>query len=128
MAELARANGIEVVIGTVLPVCDCARWDDGTIRVQTRERPPLRIAELNDRIARLARESGYGLVDYHSAMADGVGRLRQELTDDGLHPNRAGYAVMAPPTERAVAAAGERIRRRRAAAPSPVPERRAPMP
>ena len=28
-----------------------------------------------------------------------------ELTDDGLHPNRAGYVAMAPLAEKAIAAA-----------------------
>jgi lysophospholipase L1-like esterase len=38
-------------------------------------------------------------------MADEAGMLKTELTDDGLHPNRAGYAVMAPLAEKAIARA-----------------------
>lgn len=115
MAELARANDIEVVLGSLLPVCDCARWGDGTTRVQTRERPPQQILELNRWIAGFARDNGHGLVDYHAAMTDGAGMLRSELTDDGLHPNAKGYAVMAPLSEKAVAAALEKRRLGRSA-------------
>ncbi|HZR83436.1 MAG TPA: SGNH/GDSL hydrolase family protein [Candidatus Binatia bacterium] len=119
MAELAHANGIAVVLGTVLPVCDCAKSSDGTTIVQTAERPLRQIDELNQRIARVARERGYVLLDYNAAMRDDAGQLRKALTNDGLHPNAAGYAVMGPPTERAVAAALEKRRRSEAAARTP---------
>ena len=49
-------------------------------------------------------------LDYHTAMADAKGFLKDELSDDGLHPNARGYAVMAPLAERAVAAALKRKR------------------
>ena len=45
------------------------------------------------------------LLDYHAALADAAGALKPELNDDGLHPNAAGYAVMAPLAERAIARA-----------------------
>jgi lysophospholipase L1-like esterase len=102
MADLARAGGIRVVVGSLLPVCDCAPAGDGTRIVQTRERPPAAIAELNRRLAAWAREQGHVWVDYAGAMADGTGMLERELTNDGLHPNAAGYAVMAPLTEQAI--------------------------
>jgi lysophospholipase L1-like esterase len=41
-------------------------------------------------------------LDYYSAMVDGSGMLKQDLTYDCLHPNDAGYAVMAPLAERAI--------------------------
>ncbi len=44
-------------------------------------------------------------LDYHSAVADARGLLRPDLNDDGLHPNAAGYAVMAPLAETAIARA-----------------------
>jgi lysophospholipase L1-like esterase len=31
--------------------------------------------------------------------------LRKEITDDGLHPNAAGYAIMEPLAEKAIAKA-----------------------
>jgi lysophospholipase L1-like esterase len=44
-------------------------------------------------------------LDYHTALADAEGSLRAELTDDGLHPNKGGYALMAPLAEKAIARA-----------------------
>ena len=44
-------------------------------------------------------------LDYFSALADANGLLKPALNDDGLHPNAAGYAVMAPLAEKAIAEA-----------------------
>ena len=41
-------------------------------------------------------------LDYYSAMVDDKGFLKDELSNDGLHPNLQGYAVMAPLAERAI--------------------------
>ena len=56
-----------------------------------------------------AARRGIVYLDYHSAMADERQGLRRELSDDGVHPNEAGYRVMAPLVERAIA---EALRRR----------------
>ncbi len=45
------------------------------------------------------------LADYYAAMATPDGGLKPELTLDGVHPNKAGYAVMKPITQAAIAAA-----------------------
>ena len=42
-------------------------------------------------------------LDYHSAMADPRQGLPLELSSDGVHPNKAGYRVMAPLAEKAIA-------------------------
>jgi lysophospholipase L1-like esterase len=44
-------------------------------------------------------------LDYFSAVASPAGALRPELNDNGRHPNAAGYAVMAPLAEEAIAQA-----------------------
>ena len=44
-------------------------------------------------------------LDYYSAMIDDARMLRKEITEDGLHPNPAGYAIMEPLAEKAIAAA-----------------------
>lgn len=98
MAELAKANGIRVVLGSVLPVCDY-------IRVQTERRPMEKIKALNEWLKKYAAESGAVYLDYYSAMLDEAGFLKKELTYDGLHPNEAGYAVMEPLAARAIAEA-----------------------
>jgi acyl-CoA thioesterase-1 len=44
-------------------------------------------------------------LDYASAVADAAGAFKADLNGDGLHPNAAGYAVMAPLAEKAIAEA-----------------------
>jgi lysophospholipase L1-like esterase len=56
-------------------------------------------------VAEYARAIGPVYLDYFSAVAGPDGTLRSELTDDGLHPNAAGYAVMGPLAEAAIAKA-----------------------
>lgn len=98
MSELARTNGIRVVIASVMPVCD-------SLRPQTARHPPQQILTLNDWIKGYTAKNGFVYLDYYSAMVDSAGMLKQELTYDCLHPNDAGYAVMAPLAERAAAEA-----------------------
>jgi lysophospholipase L1-like esterase len=105
MAELARAHGIKVVLATLLPVCDCKQSPSGTHVVRTGDRPPEAIVALNRWIADYARKNGSVLLDYHRALAGSDGAFKSELTFDGLHPNQAGYTVMAPLAEKAIAAA-----------------------
>lgn len=95
MSELARANSIRVVLASVMPVCD-------SLRPQTARRPPQQILTLNDWIKSYTAKNGFVYLDYYSAMVDSSGMLKQELTHDCLHPNDAGYAVMAPLAERAI--------------------------
>ena len=79
------------------PVCDCTT-------VQTDLRPQAKIADWNDWLKQYAASSGSTYLDYYSSLA--VGRnLRPELTVDGVMPNEAGYAVMGPLAERAIAEA-----------------------
>ena len=98
MAELAKANGIKVVMSSVMPVSDY-------IRPQTPRRPNEKIRELNDWIKKYTAANGHVYLDYYSAMLDDKGVFKQELTYDGLHPNDAGYDVMLPLAEKAIAQA-----------------------
>ena len=98
MADIARANGMKVVMASVMPVCDYHR-------PQTAQRPPEKINALNRWIKETAARNHYVYLDYYSAMLDDKGLLRAELTGDGLHPNAAGYAIMAPLAEKAIAEA-----------------------
>ncbi len=111
MAELARANGIRVVLASLLPVCDC-------IKPQTARRPTEKILALNAWMKDYAAKNGLIYLDYYSAMLDEHKMLKQELTYDGLHPNDAGYEVMAPLAEKAIAAA---LHARSAEAPGKAP-------
>jgi lysophospholipase L1-like esterase len=105
MAELAWANNVRVVLASLLPVSDYEKTRDGKPVVRTVQRPPAQILALNEWMKSYAAAHGATYLDYHSAMADEKGFLRDELSDDGLHPNAKGYEVMAPLAERAVAAA-----------------------
>jgi lysophospholipase L1-like esterase len=105
MTEIAQANRIAVVLASLLPTTDEKRAADGTPIVRSVERPPGEILALNRWIAQFARAKKAIYLDYHSALVDGEGRLRDTLTEDGLHPNAAGYALMAPLAEKAIAAA-----------------------
>jgi lysophospholipase L1-like esterase len=71
----------------------------------TRGRPPAKILELNAWIKKYAAEHHEVYLDYFSATVDDAGFLKRELSEDGLHPNLAGYAVMAPLAEAAIAKA-----------------------
>lgn len=97
MAEIARANGIRVVLSSVLPAYEYP-WKRGLD-------PAPKIVALNSWIRRYAEETGAVYLDYHSAMVDARGGLRAGLTRDGVHPDAAGYAVMAPLAAAAIAMA-----------------------
>lgn len=101
MSELAHAHGIRVVLASVTPVVDLTSPNGDKI-VQTVRRPPDKILALNVRIKKYAAEHDDVYLDYFPAMVDDHGFLKTALTDDGLHPNAAGYAVMAPLAEKAI--------------------------
>ena len=94
MAEVARANGIEAIISSVLPAFDYP-WRPGLD-------PATKIPALNKMLSGYAAQKGLIYLDYFSAMTDGNNGLRKELTYDGVHPNRAGYEVMAPLAQKAI--------------------------
>lgn len=73
--------------------------------IQTRNRPPEKILAINQWIKKYATEHRDIYLDYFSAMADEKGLMKTELSYDGLHPNVAGYAMMAPLAEKAIAEA-----------------------
>jgi lysophospholipase L1-like esterase len=101
MSELAHVHGIRVVLSSLTPVSDLTT-PDGKKIVQTLHRPSQKILALNEWIKKYAAEHDDVYLDYFPAMADDKGFLKSELTNDGLHPNGAGYAVMAPLAEKAV--------------------------
>lgn len=92
MADLAAANGIRVVLCSVLPAIHY--WWHPEL-----ENPAPRIAALNQWIKVYAAKKGYVYVDYYSAMKDADGGLPKKLSPDGVHPSPEGYAVMAPLAE-----------------------------
>jgi lysophospholipase L1-like esterase len=67
--------------------------------------PAPKIAALNKLIKAYALQHGYVYIDYYSAMVDERQGLKAELTYDGVHPNEAGYKIMSPLAEKAIAEA-----------------------
>jgi lysophospholipase L1-like esterase len=105
MAELARANGIRVVLSSLLPVSDYEKNKEGKPIIRTTQRPPEQINALNEWMKTYATKNHLTYLDYYSAMKDEKGFLRDELSNDGLHPNLKGYEVMSPLAEQAIAEA-----------------------
>ena len=105
MAELAKANGIRVIFSSILPVSEYHVRPGDTAPPQTTRRPMARITALNAWMKEYAAANGHVYLDYVTAMTDAKGLLRAELSEDDLHPNAAGYAVMAPLAEAAIQAA-----------------------
>jgi lysophospholipase L1-like esterase len=97
MTELAQAHGIQVVLCSVLPAYDYP-WRPGL-------EPAPKIVELNKRIKQYASTRGAVYCDFFSAMVDDRDGLPKELSGDGVHPNKEGYAIMGPLVENAIARA-----------------------
>src|SRR5262249_51368700 len=97
-AELARASGIRVVYSSVLPVHN---YTDAS-KDFFAQRPPARILQLNTWLKDYCAKNNIVYLDYFSAVVDDKGLLKKELADDGLHPNDAGYKIMAPLAEAAI--------------------------
>jgi len=97
MAELATANHIRVALCSVMPAFDFP-WRPGLA-------PAAKVVTLNEWIKGYAAAKGYVYVDYHTAMKDDRDGLPAKLSGDGVHPNPAGYTIMAPLVEAGIAKA-----------------------
>jgi len=104
MTELAHANGIRVVLSSVLPVSNHGRDRDGNPVDMRIKRQPEKILELNAWIKKYAADHGDVYLDYFAATVDDQGLLQKEISEDGLHPNAKGYAIMSPLAEQAIQA------------------------
>lgn len=88
MAQLAKANGIKVVLSSILPVKEYP-WSKDADAVGM-------IAQVNAWMKQYAAEQGFVYLDYFSPMADEEQGLKKVYSGDGVHPNLEGYAVMEP--------------------------------
>jgi lysophospholipase L1-like esterase len=99
MAEVARANNVRVVFSSVLPVHNYTPQSQNMYA----QRSPEKILELNRWLkGYVAAHSDCIYLDYFNAMVDDKGLLKRDLAEDGLHPNAAGYKIMAPLVETAI--------------------------
>ena len=105
MVELSRAHKIRIVLAALLPISDYDKNNEGQPIIRSKQRPPEQIVALNAWMKQFAAGHGATYLDYYSAMVDDKGFLKEELSEDGLHPNQKGYDVMAPMAERAIASA-----------------------
>ncbi len=98
MTELARVHGIRVILSSILPV------HNYTDRAKDffAQRPQARILALNEWLKDYCAKNDVLYLDYFSALVDDKGMLKKDLADDGLHPNAAGFKVMAPLAESAI--------------------------
>jgi lysophospholipase L1-like esterase len=99
ITELAQAHGIKVILCAVTPVSDY------TSRKQTVQRPPSDILKLNAWMREYAAAARAIFADYYAALVDETGMLKQGFSNDGLHPNDKGYALLTPVAEAAIAKA-----------------------
>jgi len=94
MAEIAKANGIKVVLSSVMPVLDYP-WKPGL-------EPADKIIALNKLIKEYADKNNIVYLDYFSAMVNEQKGMKNEYTYDGVHANEAGYKLMGPLAEEAI--------------------------
>jgi lysophospholipase L1-like esterase len=87
MVDLARKNGVRPILASVLPAA--------TYPWRPEIRPIDKILALNQWMDEYAATEGIGYVDYYSAMVNDRRALKPELSGDGVHPNEAGYTIMA---------------------------------
>ncbi len=103
MAELAKVNGIRLIFSSLTPINDYnqrAMWF-------FLQRSTEKILTLNAWLKKYCADNGLVYLDYFSPMVDARGMLKADLTQDGLHPNAAGFAVMAPLAQAAIEQAGK---------------------
>lgn len=87
MAELAKANGIKVILSSVTPAGEYP-W-----RKEIKDVPE-KIMTLNEAIKVYAKEHKFAYIDYFEKMHDDNNALIGSYGTDGVHPNVEGYAVM----------------------------------
>lgn len=103
LAELARANHIAMVFSSVLPVHNYTPKSQDFFA----QRSPEKILALNHWLKDYCAAQGLVYLDYFAAMVDDKGLLKRDLAADGLHPNAAGFKIMAPLAEKAIGKALE---------------------
>ena len=102
MTDIANHNGVKVILCSILPINDYA-----FIKMQangetnpymkasvTETHPPQDILKLNSWMKDYASKVGATYVDYFNAMVDKKGFLKENISEDGIHPNGEGYRIM----------------------------------
>jgi lysophospholipase L1-like esterase len=95
MTAIAEANGIKVVLASITPAFSYP-WKPAI-------QPVPIIREVNQWLKEYCDSEHLVYLDYYSAMSDVNGAMKPGLASDGVHPTAAGYAIMAPLAEAAIA-------------------------
>jgi lysophospholipase L1-like esterase len=95
MVELAKANGIAVILGSIPPAA-AFPW-------RPEVKPVPIIQALNVWMRDYAASNGLRFIDYYKDLVGPSGELKGELGNDGVHPNRSGYRIMRRLVEQASA-------------------------
>ncbi|MEI7830787.1 MAG: SGNH/GDSL hydrolase family protein [Prolixibacteraceae bacterium] len=94
MAELGKANGIKVILCSILPVYDYP-WKPGL-------EPAEKIVTVNKWLKEYAAKNGCDYLDYFSSLVDERKGMKSAYSGDGVHPNKEGYKVMELLAEEAI--------------------------
>jgi len=86
MVELAHEHHIDVLLASIPPASGFP-WNPAL-------KPASTIVKLNQWLRSFAAASGSRYVDYYAVLADSQGGFLKQLSNDGVHPNRDGYAAM----------------------------------
>ncbi|SHF30921.1 SGNH/GDSL hydrolase family protein [Chryseobacterium sp. OV279] len=95
MADIARSNGIKVIIASILPAA-AFPWRKEITDV------PQKVDALNSRLKQYSHSSKITFIDYNIAMRNDKGGMRDGLSGDGIHPDPAGYTIMEPIVKKAI--------------------------
>ncbi len=114
MGDVAKAHSLQPIFASVLP----ARGEAAKVRT------PDAIRKVNTWLRDYCIRENFIYLDYYSAMADGSGMMKADLSDDGVNPNQRGYKVMAPLVGDAI----QRLREMLAAPEDPTKPRRRLLP
>lgn len=87
MAELAKANGIKVILTSVLPAANIP-WNSNIREV------PEKVESLNRNIKAYAEANKFAYVDYYSSLVDQNRGMKASFTTDGVHVSPEGYKIM----------------------------------
>jgi lysophospholipase L1-like esterase len=99
MTEIAYANGVRVILTSVLPP---PHRETPLSRYNFLKHPPDKALALNSWLKEYSTANGCHFADYGPALRGSTGHFRRDFSEDGLHPTPAGYSVMAPLTQAAI--------------------------
>ena len=97
MAELAKINGIKVILSSVLPAGGYP-WEPGI-------NPSKKIIAVNKIINDYSKNNNMLYIDYYSSMVYNNDSLNPNYTYDGVHPNKSGYKIMSKLADSVIAKA-----------------------